>query len=72
MIPIYTIGMLVYCKLYLLVTDILKEVKSHVLRFYLSELCGVIRSTKRFEKGHQLWPFGFHIDMVLRMPIITH
>lgn len=45
MIPIYTFGMLVYSTLHLLVTDILKEVKSHVLRFYLSELSGVISST---------------------------
>lgn len=64
MIPIYTIGMLVYCTLYLLVTDILKEVKSHVLRFYLSELCGVIRSTKNLKKV-------INFDMILRMPIIT-
>lgn len=64
MIPIYTIGMLVYCTLYLLVTDILKEVKVIVLRFYLSELCGVIRSTKNLKKV-------INFDMILRMPIIT-
>ena len=46
MIPIYNIGMLVYCTLYLRVTDIPKAVRSHVLRFYLTELCGVIRSNK--------------------------
>lgn len=65
MIPIYTFGMLVYSTLYLLVTDILKEVKSHVLRFYLSELSGVIRSTKSLKKV-------INFDMIIRMPIITY
>ena len=73
MIPIYTFGMLVYSTLHLLVTDILKEVKSHVLRFYLSELCGVIRSTKRFKKVINFGRVGsFRIDMILRMPIIIY
>ena len=65
MIPIYTFGMLVYSTLHLLVTDILKEVKSHVLRFYLSELSGVISSTKSLEKV-------INFDMIIRMPIITY
>lgn len=65
MIPIYTFGMLVYSTLHLLVTDILKEVKSHVLRFYLSELGGVISSTKSLKKV-------INFDMIIRMPIITY
>lgn len=59
MIPIYTFGMLVYSTLHLLVTDILKEVKSHVLRFYLSELGGVISSTKSLKKV-------INFDMIIR------
>lgn len=65
MIPIYTFGMLVYSTLHLLVTDILKEVKSHVLRFYLSELSGVISSIKSLKKV-------INFDMIIRMPIITY
>lgn len=57
--------MLVYSTLHLLVTDILKEVKSHVLRFYLSELSGVISSTKSLKKV-------INFDMIIRMPIITY
>lgn len=65
MIPIYTFGKLVYSTLHLLVTDILKEVKSHVLRFYLSELSGVMSSTKSLKKV-------INFDMIIRMPIITY
>ena len=59
MIPIYIIGMLVYCTLYLRVTDILKAVRSHVLRFYLTELCGVIRSTKSLKAFINFDSLGF-------------
>ena len=65
MISIHTFGMLVYSTLHLLVTDILKEVKSHVLRFYLSELSGVISGTKSLKKV-------INFDMIIRMPIITY
>ena len=66
-IPIYTIAMpCVLPIVYLLVTDIRKEVRSQVLlyRFYLSELCIKRSSTLT------VWVSCRH-DTLLRMPIIT-